>query len=370
MKKAFVLGAGFSGCLASYFLRKHGWTVSVFEKESFVGGGARTFEYGGHPYTLGPRIFHCPKSRYDIYEFMNKIVPMREIPHYLMTYIEQDCSFYSYPIHEDDINLMPDVEQIRAELNSRPLDYTPKDFEGFWISSIGETLYKKYVCDYSKKMWQIDDNKKISDFSKTVKGDAIKKGDREVLMFDWINAYPVAMSGYNDFFDYCLQGVELNLGCEISDFDIDKKRISVFGEMKEADLIISTISPDQLLSYAYGELPYMGRDFVELVLPHEHVFSGDVQFLYNPNPGGFLRTVEYKHLTGHVDASSSLLLMEIPSKNNKLYPYPFESEYDRARKYLDALPDNVYALGRMGRYKYTNFWEIISDMFELEAAIK
>ena len=45
------------------------------------------------------------------------------------------------------------------------LEEEAKDYEDFWIKSIGPTLYKKFVEKYTKKMWMIDDNKLIDDFS-------------------------------------------------------------------------------------------------------------------------------------------------------------------------------------------------------------
>ncbi len=56
-KTILILGAGFAGCTTAYLLRQKGFKVTVLEKDKFPGGGCRTYLYGGHPYTLGPRIF-------------------------------------------------------------------------------------------------------------------------------------------------------------------------------------------------------------------------------------------------------------------------------------------------------------------------
>ncbi len=367
-KKAIIIGAGFAGCTVAHMLAENGWQVKIVEKENFTGGGARTFTYGGHPYTLGPRIFHCPKPREDVFNFMNNMVPLRNLPHHLMTYIEQDKEFYSYPIFEDDIGKMPEKEKIFSELGQRPAPDTavPRDFEEFWIFTIGKTLYEKYIKEYSKKMWMLDDNRKITDFSRTVKGDAIKKKTREVLIYDWVNTYPKSLEGFNKYFELIENhpNVQLQLNCEVKAFDLENKRIKIEEQWQTADIIVSTISPDILMNNAYGELPYIGRGFTRLVLPHEHILPPNTQFLYNPNEGDFLRAVEYKHLTGY-QSKSTLLVLEYPSLDNKLYPLPIDKFQKRGKKYLDNLPKNIYSQGRLGLYKYTNFWEIISDAFEL-----
>ena len=73
-----------------------------------------------------------------------------------------------------------------------------KNLEDYWISSVGKTLYGKFVDGYSKKMWQIDDNKEIDYFSWSPKGVALKEGKRE--------AWDEAISAYDrgsQLKDYC-----------------------------------------------------------------------------------------------------------------------------------------------------------------------
>jgi UDP-galactopyranose mutase len=50
---------------------------------------------------------------------------------------------------------------------------------------------------------------------------------------------------------------------------------------------------------------------------------------------------------------STLVGMEIPSLNGKHYPVPFKSEYARAQKYFDLMPDGVFSIGRAGSYRYS-----------------
>ena len=57
-KKALVIGAGPAGIAASHLLSLKGnWDITLVEKAGHTGGGCRTFEYGGHPFTFGPRHF-------------------------------------------------------------------------------------------------------------------------------------------------------------------------------------------------------------------------------------------------------------------------------------------------------------------------
>ena len=77
MKKAIVIGAGFSGCMYSLMLKEKGWDVTVIERGGFIGGGARTFFYAGHPYTYGPHYLNTPNE--SVYQYISNIVPQRLI---------------------------------------------------------------------------------------------------------------------------------------------------------------------------------------------------------------------------------------------------------------------------------------------------
>ena len=61
--------------------------------------------------------------------------------------------------------------------------------------------------------------------------------------------------------------------------------------------------------------------------------------------------VEFKKFTHH-KSKTSLVGMEIPSKNGKHYPLPFRSEQKKANKYFDLMPEGVYSIGRAGSYLY------------------
>ena len=143
-----------------------------------------------------------------------------------------------------------------------------------------------------------------------------------------------------------------------------KKEVLISGEKMSCDVLVSTVSPDMLFDFQYGELPYMGRDFMKLILPIERVTPEPYYFIHYANDEPFTRVFEYKLLTRH-KSKNTLLGIEFPSKKNKLYPYPIKSEIARAKKYLDLLPDDVFSIGRSGKYFYDNQDMIIKDCLEL-----
>ena len=350
MKKALILGGGAAGCTAAHqFDRAGGWDVLLVEAGPYLGAGVRTHWFGGHPYTFGPRHFLTHNKA--VYDYMDSICPLRPCgDHQFITYVERDNSFYNYPIHEDDIAKMPDVEKIKEERRVAIGVENAKNLEEYWVGSVGQTLYDKLIDKYNKKMWLVDDNKIIDTFSWSPKGVTIKSGPRAA----WdsaMSAYPYAEDGYNRFFDFTTKNSKVLLSTKIEKFDIPNKTVWMNGEKKLFDVIVNTISPDLLFDQCFGELKYIGRDLHKIVLPSEQAFPDHVYWLYYANDEKFTRVVEYKKFTHH-KSPTTLLGLEIPSLNGKHYPLPFIAEQKLARKYYELMPSGVYSIGRAGSYRY------------------
>jgi UDP-galactopyranose mutase len=364
LKKILVIGGGFAGCLAAHMLALKGETnITMLERSPYLGGTCRTFWYGGHPYTLGPR--HFLNKREDVYNFMDKYCPMRRYDgHEFLTYVERDQKFYHFPIHEDEVKEMPDADKIIKELAQCDGVDQARNLEEFWLRSVGPTLYDKFVDGYSKKMWQIESNTDIIDFGFTAKGVALKTGPKKAAWTEVFAGFPRAPNGYDDYFPIATENVDVHLETVAEEYDIENKRIKVEGEWHTYDVIISTISPEVLLDNAFGELRWMGRDFFKIVLPVEEVFPKDIFFLYYANEEPFTRIVEYKKFYEN-KSPSTLIGIEIPSFKNKLYPYPMQKDQDLAKKYIDALPEDVHSIGRMGTYRYLDIGNNIEMCMDL-----
>lgn len=370
MKSAIILGGGVSGCAAARELSDMGFDVTLVEKEGFLGGGCHTFFWGGHPYTEGPRPLHVVNDR--IFNYINDIVPMRTFPLLLDTYIEKDRAFYSFPIHWDDIQIMPDKDKILKELDELPENKEADNIEDAWLNAVGPTLYEKYSKTYTQKMWEVESNKVFKDASLSFKGSPIQYGDRTVELVKGkpVHAYPIEETGYNRFFDHCVKDVRVLLNSEVKHVDLEKREVHLFdGTVLKGDIIVSTLPIDWLMDYSYGELRFIGREFIPIVLPVEHAFPPNIHFVHYPNTEKYLRIVEYKNITLH-ESPDTLLVMEIPSHRNKLYPYDISSEIEKADKYLNDLPQNSYSIGRLGTYRYLNIGECFEGVWELTDKLK
>lgn len=361
MKKVIIIGAGFAGTTIAYLLKQEGYDCTVIEKKDVIGGGCRTHFFGGHPFTYGPRPYYGYSEK--IFNWIDSFVKLRKMPLYLLSYVEKDNRFYNYPIHEDDINQMPDKKEILEELAQRDNSKEPDNFETYWIQRVGKRLYDKFVNTYSKKMWQIESNKLLDTFNWSAKDEPIQKGSKQVYK-DSIIAYPYNKDGYNQYFEKMLEGSTLIKNNGVKKCNFDKKEVSLEdGTIMPYDLLISSMPIEELCDNKLGELPYIGRDFIKFVLPTNNIFPEGVKFCHYTGEEPYTRIVEYKQLTYH-KAEDTLLVMELPSNKNKLYPYMIKKYINRAQQYIDSLPEEVYSIGRLGTYKYSTIEQTISQCFE------
>ena len=367
--KLLIIGGGFGGCTsARLFGQKDDWDITMIESTNELGGGVRTRFKSGHPYTFGPRHFLTHNEK--VYNYLNEIVPMRRCAeHEFLSYIENDKNFYSYPIHEDDIPRMPDSKAIKDELNkldeyfkdksfalthgNKILEEKASDYEDFWIRSVGPTLYKKFIKDYTKKMWQIDDNSVISDFSWSPKGVAIKKGPRA----GWdtaISAYPIANDGYNKYFDETTQFVDKMLfNHRVEKLFPNKNKVLIDGIEYEFDLIINTVPVDDLIKESgLPKLDYIGRRIEYVILPVEFALPNNVYFTYYCGKEDYTRVCEYKKFSNY-KSPNTLISLEYPVlKGGKYYPLPTAEMKLNYKTYCNLMNDKFICIGRIGKYNY------------------
>ena len=172
--------------------------------------------------------------------------------------MEADDAFYNYPINMQDVRTMPDYEKIRGEMNSlkgsnEDAINSSKNLKDYWLASVGETLFKKFVNEYNKKMWLVDDCEKIDTFSWSPKGVSIKDGNRAA----WdtvISAYPYAADGYNSYFDIATKDINVFLNTRVEKVFVEDKKILVNDETISYDIVVSTVSPDLLFGCDLGKL--------------------------------------------------------------------------------------------------------------------
>ena len=204
---------------------------------------------------LWPQNLYTPKS--ETFEYLDSKVKIRQYITRSLSYVEADDNFYSYPLQWKDIERMPDKEKVKSELDSlNPEEISIENFESYWLSAIGPTMYEKFVNNYSKKMWSIDSNKELSaNFEWINKGTPIRNGD-ERLFGDQLTGYPFNIDGYNSFFKDILKDKEVHYSSKVVHIDRDKLELTYengnTGKL-DADIIINTGHTDEVFNFEHGE---------------------------------------------------------------------------------------------------------------------
>jgi len=368
-KTILILGAGFAGCTTAYLLRQKGFKVTVLEKEKFPGGGCRTYWHGGHPYTLGPRIFFTQDK--EIVKLMTGFIKIRQFYNKTWTYVANDKKFYHYPIYRGDLSKMPDFQEIHAQLKERRSKKPRTDnFEVYWLDVIGPNLYQKFINSYSKKMWGVESNKELSaDFKWVNKGIPIREKDIR-LYGDMFQGYPSAADGYNLIFNKMLKGCRFIPGCEIEYLNPKTEKIKTNKGEFGANIIVNTISADRLFKNKFGPLKYGGRKMLKVVLPIKQIIPGDVTWLhYSSGEEPFTRVTEFKKITNH-KSKDTLLGIELPCQGGQHYPVQTEKEKRRFSQYQNLFPENFYSIGRLGGFSYKGISEVMRNALDISKTIE
>lgn len=384
--KVAIIGAGVSGCTAAHLLKQKGYDVKIFERSNGIGGGVWTKLYAGHPYTFGPRIFFTPDE--GIISFVNDIIRLKPITNYTISFVKDESQFFNYPIFEQDLSRMKDKDIILKELSELSTTPNVDNFESYWMSAIGKTLYDKFIDKYSKKMWQIEDNKTLTaNWNWVNRGSPIRKDDIR-LYKDMYTAYPENIDGYNQYFIKMIQDVEIvfertvnlieqnkNGSIRIFHYDTNLDGLDpnmphnnnkdwIIGKGEDFDLVITTASLDFINDNKFGKLHYAGRSVMPVVLPTKMAMPDKVFWSHYCGDEPYTRITEFNKFTGY-QSKNTMLLFEFPNRDNTLYPLENEENLNLYKKYRDNLPKNVYPLGRLGLYHYNNIPEAIRDSIEL-----
>jgi UDP-galactopyranose mutase len=369
-KKILVLGGGVAGSSMAYYLSEKGYDVTVVERNSAVGGLARTCTYSGHPYEFGPHIWFWPGGKEDpvnatVVKLAND--ELFYIDRRLFTFVERDRRKYRYPVHYDDIAGMPDRERIYGEVHAnrdenlklieeRLPQIGQCKFADYFTAAIGQTLYQKFMANYTWKMWNIpgDELETSMVWADRFHHAYTKPGEQSAAR---------GLSGYDPlkFQDHTLgKGIRFQVypkhgwnavwGAMVARSTVvrdavvrieDEHRkpyvLMASGEkhyFSEYHSVFCSIDIDEL----WGErrLPYTGRMMIPLLIPGlAHAFPEGAESLHYSSCEFQTRVTEMKVITRH-DSPDTLILIEVPILPGAIEVFP--------RNTIDyALEHNLFA---------------------------
>ena len=419
--KILVLGGGVAGSSMAYFLTQKGYQVTVIEKNASVGGLARTCYYSGHPYEFGPHIWFWPGGQEDP---INKTIvaltngELYHIDRRLFTYVEADGQKYRYPIHYRDIDQMPERKTIHRELmrnrdakmkliDSQLPEIGNCKFAEYFTAAVGETLYGKFMANYTWKMWNIPGDQLETSmvwadrFRHAYTKDGEQSQARGLKGYDPIKFEDHTLGKGIAFQVYPKQGWNAVWGAMVAESTVIRDRIvGIRDEHKQPYVLAEsgerfpfadyhTVFCSMDIDELWGEntLPYTGRMMIPLLIPGlASAFPEGAESLHYSSCEFQTRVTEMKVITRY-ESPDTLILIEVPVlpgaaqsfprntidyalENNlfaeKAYPQQSELAFATYHAYVERgkkIP-NLRYVGRHAEFKYWGMPETVNAAYQ------
>jgi protoporphyrinogen oxidase len=157
-EKVLVAGGGPAGLTAAYDLVQRGQAPIVFEKDSIVGGHARTSEYKGYRFDMGGHRFFTKIRRVD--EIWRALMgeDMLQVPR--MSRIYYNKAFFDYPLKIGNVlrglGLWNSGMIGLSYLWALAFPYREVNtFEEWVVNRFGRRLFETFFKSYTEKVWGI-----------------------------------------------------------------------------------------------------------------------------------------------------------------------------------------------------------------------
>lgn len=153
-----IIGAGPAGLTAAYELENAGKKTIVFEKDSLVGGIARTENFKGYGVDIGGHRFYTKVP--EVEAMWQAVLGDDFLRRSRLSRIYYHNKFFYYPIRLfDALRKLGFVESLRVAgsyLWSRINPYPQEENFEEWVSNrFGKRLYQVFFKTYTEKVWGI-----------------------------------------------------------------------------------------------------------------------------------------------------------------------------------------------------------------------
>jgi protoporphyrinogen oxidase/putative flippase GtrA len=182
----YVLGGGPAGLAAAYTLCKQGHSVVVVERDSTVGGLAKSFEHEGFILDYGPHRFFT-KLR-PVLQFWNEVLGEEQVTVNRLTRIYYGNRYFSYPLKAFEALLtlgFTESARIVASYLTAQLfpNRAPKNFAEWVSARFGRRLFEIFFEGYTEKLWGIPCTEISADWAaQRIKGLSLLSAVRSALL--------------------------------------------------------------------------------------------------------------------------------------------------------------------------------------------
>ena len=291
-----VLGAGVSGLTVSRLLKDKGHFVTVYEKESTLGGLARTRVTDGYLYDPhGGHIFNSKNKKVVdwVFSFLSKDK---------WKFTERNAKIFfrgkyiSYPFELSlcELDVEDAVDCLYDFVLAKEGD-EPDDFKGWLTWNFGRSIADYYMIPYNEKIWAypleemetrwVRDKMPLPEKKDLIRS-MLLKDPTERKMPHSTFYYPLK-GGIQSMVNAIAKGLDIKLGTSISSIEKVKNGYRINGT-EEYDRVISTIPLPELPNIYMGlpdEIIYHMKDlkFNSLTTVLFDCPKTDISWLYIPS---------------------------------------------------------------------------------------
>lgn len=340
-----VVGAGLYGAVFARLAADGGKKVLVIDKRDHIGGNCYTENIEGiNVHKYGAHIFHTNDK--EVWEFMNRYVDFNRYTNSPVANYKGEL--YSLPFNMYTFNKMwgvvtPDEAREKIAQQREEAGITePKNLEEQAVSLVGKDIYEKLVKGYTMKQW----GRPCSELPASI----IK---RLPVRFTYDNNYfnalyqGIPMGGYTALFEKLLDGIEVKLGTDYSEFKESAGQI--------AHKTVYTGALDEFFGYELGHLEYRTVRFETEVLDTPN-YQGNAVINYTDEETPYTRIIEHKFFefgTQEKTVISREYSYEWKIGDEPFYPVNDEKNNSLYSQYEQkAKSAGVIFGGRLADYKY------------------
>lgn len=153
-----VIGAGPAGLTAAYELVKLGAGVAVLEKDSIVGGLARTAQYKGYHFDMGGHRFFTKVP--EVERMWREVLGNEFLKRPRLSRIYYRGKYFKYPLKPwNALSRLGPYEAIRVALSYLKWQVRPHEVEEsfeHWVTNrFGKRLFLTFFRSYTEKVWGV-----------------------------------------------------------------------------------------------------------------------------------------------------------------------------------------------------------------------
>jgi UDP-galactopyranose mutase len=348
--EVLIVGAGYAGSVCARILADAGIAVRLIDRRGHIAGNAfdERDSHGILVHRYGPHIFHTNSDQ--VFEWLSQFTTWRPYEHRVLA--DVDGRLVPFPINartiEELYGLTLDPDGMRTFLDSvREPRESNRNSEDVVIGAVGRELCDTFYRGYTRKQWGVD----LADLAPTVVSRIPVRFDRDDRYFsDTHQAMP--SDGYAEMFRKMLDHPRIGISLQTS-----------FASLRDRSWrhVIYTGAVDEYFDHILGHLPYRSLEFEHIHLEGVETYQpvGTVNY---PNRFPYTRITEFKHLTGQLGESTSIV-KEYPSADgDPYYPMPTASSealHQQYRVLAQSVTETTF-VGRLAQYRYYNMDQVVA----------